>query len=240
MLRFGKDWKIYPGLPGLSAHAVLEERVRCIWFLQRPQSPFFELSVAFASLFHLGHDTHIAHFAPKCEPLKFVPCFNELSQHRASPEVQGHRPACFLNVRQKKLDRVAEDIMLNFSESGHTVFLGSSALERGDLESKGKGKLFIHFCVDDNTAELVRRTIISVNQLSIYGAVADMRDELACRISGCSESTRKPVAQDNPETTFTLIELMTTNKSPRASVTVEEACWAITSENRKSSTSSDA
>ena len=31
-----------------------------------------------------------------------------------------------------KWDRVAEDMMLNFSESGHPVFRASSALERGD------------------------------------------------------------------------------------------------------------
>ena len=99
-----------------------------------------------------------------------------------------------------KWDRVAEDMMLNFSESGHTVFRESSALERGDLKSKGKGTLSMRFCGDDNTAEVVLRSIISVNQLSIYGAVADMCDELACRISDCSESTGKPVAQDNPET----------------------------------------
>ena len=31
--------------------------------------------------------------------------------------------------------------MLNFSESGHSVFRASSALERGHLKSIGKGKL---------------------------------------------------------------------------------------------------
>ena len=36
-----------------------------------------------------------------------------------------------------KWDRVAEDMMLNFSESGHPVFRGSSAFERGALRSKG-------------------------------------------------------------------------------------------------------
>ena len=75
-------------------------------------------------------------------------------------------------------------MMLNFSESGHTVFRGSSALERGDLKSKGKGQISIHLCGDDKTAELVLRTIISANQLSIYGAVADTCDKLAGRISG--------------------------------------------------------
>ena len=45
--------------------------------------------------------------------------------------------------------RVAEDMMLNFSESEHSVFRGSSAVERGDLKSKGKGKSSVHFCAND-------------------------------------------------------------------------------------------
>ena len=76
-----------------------------------------------------------------------------------------------------------------FSESGHPVFRGSSALERGALRSKGKGKLSIHFCGDEDTAEVVLRTIISVNQLSVSRAVAYMCDELTWKISEtcCSE-----------------------------------------------------
>ena len=62
-----------------------------------------------------------------------------------------------------KMDRVAEDMMLNVGESGHPEFRRSSALERGDLKSKGKEKLSIHFCGDDKTVEVVLRTIISVN-----------------------------------------------------------------------------
>ena len=111
--------------------------------------------------------------------------------------------------------RVAEDMMLNFSESGHPVFRGSSALDRGDLESKGKGNLSFHFCGDDKTAELVLRTIICVNQLSTYGAVADYR------ISGCSERTGELVAQGNPETTVIPTELSTTNKSLRTDDNVQ-------------------
>ena len=34
--------------------------------------------------------------------------------------------------RMEKRDRVAEDMMLNFSETGHPVFRGSSAVERGE------------------------------------------------------------------------------------------------------------
>ena len=111
--------------------------------------------------------------------------------------------------------------MLNFSERGHHVFGGSSALERGDLKSKGKGTLSIHFFGGDNTAELVLRTIISLNQISIYGAVADMCDELACRILDCSESTGKLVAQNNSETLVMPTDLSTTNKTPRTNDKVQ-------------------
>ena len=120
-------------------------------------------------------------------------------------------------TRANRMDngiRVAEDMMLNVSESGHSVFRGSSALERGDLKSKGKGKLSLHFCGDDNTAELVLRTIISVNQLSICGAVADMCDELAVRIWGCSERTGELVAQNNPGTMVIPTAVSTANTTP--------------------------
>ena len=49
----------------------------------------------------------------------------------------------------------------------------------------------------------------------------DMCDELAWRISGCSESTRKPVAQNNSETMVIPTELSTTNKTPRTNETVQ-------------------
>ena len=44
-------------------------------------------------------------------------------------------------------------------------------------KSKGCGKLSIHFCADGGTKETVVRTIISVNQLSIYGEVSDLCEE---------------------------------------------------------------
>ena len=62
-------------------------------------------------------------------------------------------------------DKTAEGMMLNFAESGHPVFRASSALERGEWKSKGKGNKSIHFNGSDETIELILRTIISVNQL---------------------------------------------------------------------------
>ena len=78
---------------------------------------------------------------------------------------------------QGEWDRVAELTMLEFGESKHPVFRSTSPLSRGVLKSKGGGKLSIHFCADEGTIEAVFRTIVSVNELSIYGAVSDLRGE---------------------------------------------------------------
>ena len=64
-----------------------------------------------------------------------------------------------------------------YAESQHPVFRATSSLSRGVLKSRGGGKLSIHFCADGETVETVFRTIISVNQLSIYGAVSDLCEE---------------------------------------------------------------
>ena len=68
-------------------------------------------------------------------------------------------------------------------KSGHPVFCATSSLSRGTLKSKGGGKLSIHFCSGEGTIETVFRTIISVNQVSIYGAVSDLCEEYkACQV----------------------------------------------------------
>ena len=86
-------------------------------------------------------------------------------------------------------DRVAELMMLTFAERKHPVFRATSPLSRGKLKSKGGGKLSIHFCADGDTIETVFRTIISVNQLSFYGAVSDVCEEY----STCQTRTGRPV-----------------------------------------------
>ena len=75
---------------------------------------------------------------------------------------------------QGEWNRIAEKMMLEFGESRHPVFRATSPLSRGHLKSKGGGKLSIHYCADLDTIKTVLRTIISVNQLSLYGAVAEM------------------------------------------------------------------
>ena len=45
------------------------------------------------------------------------------------------------------------------------------------LKSKGHGKLSIHFAADQKTIETIFRIITFANQLSLYGAVANMCEE---------------------------------------------------------------
>ena len=78
---------------------------------------------------------------------------------------------------QGEWDKMAEKMMLTFAESGHPVFRVTSPLSRGRLKSKGHGKLSIHCCADQDTITTVFCTITSVNQVSLYGAVADMCEE---------------------------------------------------------------
>ena len=69
--------------------------------------------------------------------------------------------------------------MKNFSDSGHPIFRASSAFETRELKSKGGGKKSTHFNGSDENVELLLRTVISANQLSVYGVIADLRRELS-------------------------------------------------------------
>ena len=74
-------------------------------------------------------------------------------------------------------DDFADEMLLEFAESGHPTFRATTPLSRGILESKGHGKLSIHFTADYPTIKTVFRIIVSANQLSLYGAVANMCEE---------------------------------------------------------------
>ena len=49
--------------------------------------------------------------------------------------------------------------------------------EINSKSSKGHGKLSIHFAADQETIETIFRIIVSANQLSLYGAVAEVCEE---------------------------------------------------------------
>ena len=81
------------------------------------------------------------------------------------------------NSPQGAWDHVAEEMLLLFAESGHPIFRSTTPLSRGQLKSKGRGKLSIHFTADQDTVDIIYRIILSVNQLSVYGTVAAICEE---------------------------------------------------------------
>ena len=74
-------------------------------------------------------------------------------------------------------DHVAEKMLLEFAESTCPIFRATIQLSRSKLKSKGHGKLSIHFAAVQETIATVFRIIVSANQLSLYGAVANMCEE---------------------------------------------------------------
>ena len=71
-------------------------------------------------------------------------------------------------------DHIADEMLLEFAESGCPIFRATTPLSRGNLKSKGHGKLSIHFTADYSTIETIFRIIVFANQLSLNGAVANM------------------------------------------------------------------
>ena len=65
----------------------------------------------------------------------------------------------------------------HIAESGHPNFRARTTLSKCKLKSKGHGKLSIHFAADQETIDTIFRIIVFVNQLSLYGAVANMCEE---------------------------------------------------------------
>ena len=84
-------------------------------------------------------------------------------------------------------DNIAEQMLLEFAESGYPIFRATTPLSRGQLKSKGRGKLSLHFTPDQDTVDTIYRIIFSVNQFSVYGAVAVICDEYENHQDGTEE-----------------------------------------------------
>ena len=95
----------------------------------------------------------------------------------------------YIDRPQGECDRIAELMMIKFSEAD-TRF---SETRVHCPEERSKAQEVENYLytsgADGDTIETVFRTIISVNQLSIYGAVSDLCDEY----SACQARTERPV-----------------------------------------------
>ena len=74
-------------------------------------------------------------------------------------------------------DNVVEKMLVEFAESGCPIFRATIPLSRGQIKSKGHGKLSIHYAADQETIETIFRINVFANQLSLYGAVAEMCED---------------------------------------------------------------
>ena len=115
-------------------------------------------------------------------------------------------------------DKVAELMMIKFRESGHPLFRATSPLSRGTLKSKGGGRISIHFCADGETIETVFRTIISVNQLSIYGAVSDVCEEYV----PVKQERERPVLAGQSDALFEPAKLLIMAPRPSIEIPAQE------------------
>ena len=86
------------------------------------------------------------------------------------------------------------------------------------MKSNGGGKLSIHCCADPGTIEIVVRTIISVNQVSIYGAVTEVCEEY----SACQTRTGRLVVAEQFDPLFEPASLLTKTPTPSTNDPVQE------------------
>ena len=95
--------------------------------------------------------------------------------------------------------------MLEFAESGCPIFRATTPLSRGRLKSKGHGKRSIHYAADLEMIETVFRIIVSANQLSLYGAIAEICEEYET----LDERTVRPVVMGPSSSSLVLSVIKT-------------------------------
>ena len=109
------------------------------------------------------------------------------------------------NARKKLETSIAPAMPVEFAESGCPIFRATTPLSRGQLKSKGHGKLSIHHAADQETIETIFRIIVSANQLSLYGAVAEICEEY----ESLHERTGRPVVMGQSSSSLVLSAIQT-------------------------------
>ena len=72
------------------------------------------------------------------------------------------------NSPQGIWDHIADKMLLEFAESGCLIFRATTPLSRGNLKSKGHGKLSIHCTADYPTIETIFRIIVFLPISSVF------------------------------------------------------------------------
>ena len=86
-------------------------------------------------------------------------------------------------MERPPLNLTADEMVEIFKETGHPLFRGIRALNRGVVKRKC-GRCTMHITAEAANTELLFRTILPANQLSINGAASSLCDYLAKQIPG--------------------------------------------------------
>ena len=71
------------------------------------------------------------------------------------------------NSPQGAWDNIAEQMLLEFAESGHPIFRATTPLSRGQLKSKGRGKLSIHLLqIKTQLIQFIALFFLSISSVS--------------------------------------------------------------------------
>ena len=102
-------------------------------------------------------------------------------------------------------DNIAEKMLVEFAESGCPIFRATTPLSRGQLKCKGYEKLSIYYAADLETIETIFRVLVSANQLSLCGAVAEICEEC----EPCNMRKVRPVVMGHSSSSFLLNAIKT-------------------------------
>ena len=113
-------------------------------------------------------------------------------------------------------DRVAELMMIKIRRKRTPSFPSHESIV--SRKRSKAGKLSIHFCADGDPIETVFRTIISVNQISIYGAVSEFCEEY----SACQARTGRLVLAGQSDPLFAPANLLIMTPRPSIEIPAQE------------------
>ena len=109
-------------------------------------------------------------------------------------------------------------MMIKFGESGTPSFPSHESVVSRNTQKQRRWKIIYTILCRWDTIETVFRTNISVNQLSIYGAVSDLSEEY----SSCRTRTGRPVLAEQSDPLFAPADLLMTTPTPSIEILAQQ------------------
>ena len=149
------EWNIFPGLTTLQ----LSEEVKSLLYRLGETPEFFTGRILFMSMFNdisCGTKDNEEECLANARLVSL--CARRFGKGQWSFIGPGSEKKWYSikeDSPQGIWDKIAERMLLEFAESGRPIFRATTPLSRGQLKSKGHGKLSIHFAADQETIETI-------------------------------------------------------------------------------------